>query len=139
MPMLPLATFHVVLTQKSSYAQKKPLVTVSPPPQTIRRVTLCPFPIVTYKVARRRKSFQFSLAVCLVTGSPTQHSQSAEPSHQFLVRTQSGKAVWKNRFRGSLSIYPHQPICKRKMNACWDARHVCARIITHTHASTPSN
>ena len=26
-------------------------------------------PIVTYKVARRRKSFQFSLAVCLVTGS----------------------------------------------------------------------
>jgi len=32
------------------------------------RQSRCPFPTVTYKVARRRKSFQFSLAVYLVTG-----------------------------------------------------------------------
>lgn len=104
--------------------------------------------IVTYKVARRRKSFQFSLAVCLVTGSLNNNlwrrgafwAKSAEPTHQVSGRMQSGKPVsptWKNGFRGSLSS--HQPICKRKMNACWDARHVCTRIITHTHASTPLN
>jgi hypothetical protein len=32
------------------------------------RPLFLPFTMFTYKVARRRKSFQFSLAVCLVTG-----------------------------------------------------------------------
>ena len=63
-----------------------------------------PFPIVTYKVARRRKSFQFSLAVCLVTGSLDNNSlsggaawrllaKSAEPTTSVFGRTQSGKVV----------------------------------------------
>jgi hypothetical protein len=60
-----LFSHGAVLTPKS----QKPLVTVSPPAnQSIRRVTLLP---LSDKVARRRKSFQFSLAVCLVTGHST--------------------------------------------------------------------
>jgi hypothetical protein len=42
--------------------------------------------------------------------------------------TPPGKSVSADRYPFPLN----QPICKRKMNACWDARHVCSRIITHT-------
>jgi hypothetical protein len=92
--------FHMVLTPKS----QKPLVTVSPPTnqtKAIRRVTLLPlFPIGTYKVARRRKSFQFSLAVCLVTG--TLNNKMAKSAERFWSDAVS--PTWKIGFRGSLSI-----------------------------------
>jgi hypothetical protein len=105
--------FHMVLTPKS----QKPLVTTSPPTnptKAIRRVTLVPlFPIVTYKVARRRKSFQFSLAVCLVTGTlSNKMAKSAEPTHQFLVGR--GLSHLENRFP---RIVIHFPLISRSVNA----------------------
>jgi hypothetical protein len=71
---VPWLLFHMVLTPKSQNASR--LVSVSPPPSKNAFLSshACPIPIVTYKVARRRKSFQFSLAVCLVTGHSTPHT-----------------------------------------------------------------
>ena len=52
-------------------------------------------------------------------------AKSAESTHHISVWLSDAvwerlcPPTWKNRFRGSLSISSHQPICRRKMNACW--------------------
>jgi hypothetical protein len=130
------ATFHMVLTPKSSYAQK-PLVTVSPPPQRIRRVTPAPFRQLHIRLLEGENP---SNSVSLFVWSPATRdsvapgwAKSAESTDQFgsdavcLGRLVS--PAWKIGFRGSFSISSHQPICKRKMNVCWTSD-------TFVHASS---
>ena len=87
-----------------------------------RRVTplFLPFTMFTYKVARRRKSFQFSLAVCLVAGrfprsrtsTPRRFSKSAVFVFEISALS-DGRLLGNNLPTDRRSFGSHQPICAR--------------------------
>ena len=128
-----------------------------PPKQAICRVTLAPFRQLHIRLLEGENP-STSVPRCLFGHRPINtlsdwrrgaSEKSAESTHQFVrvgavVGCSLGKGLvsptWKNGFPRIVIPFPslHQPICKRKMNACWDrqTRHVCARIITHATLRT---